>query len=103
MVRLNLGIRQKPDTSTLRRPAWYKASESQISSYKADLLNRLEVIPVPVSLEVDGCEDTTHSVERDTFVLEMLSSVIEASHTNIPMVGGRKEAVRPDCSSMPGW
>ena len=41
--------------------------------------------------------------EALNFVLDMLSSVIDTSHTTIPMVAGRKEAVRPDCGTMPGW
>ena len=111
MVRLDLGAlptRPKPSTFRPRRPAWYKATEAQVTRYKSELLARLEAIPVPVCLEGGECEDAkcqdaTHSTERDSFVLDMLSSVIETSHATIPMVGGRKEAVRPDCGTMPGW
>ena len=111
MVRLDLGslpTRCKADTFRPRRPAWYKASETQIFRYKAELQKKLEDIPIPACLELNECEnvkcqDGTHSKERDNLVLDILSSLIETSHATIPMVGGRKEAVRPDCGTMPGW
>ena len=66
---------------------------------------RLEAIPVPGCLECSDpkCNDETHSVVRDSFVLDTLSAVIESSHATIPMVGGRPGSVRPDSGNMPGW
>ena len=49
------------------------------------------------------CNDETHSVVRDSFVLDTLSAVIQSSHATIPMVGGRPGSVRPDSGTMPGW
>ena len=111
MLKLDLGalpIRQKSDTFRPKRPAWYKASEQEVRRYKSELQSRLEAIPVPVCLAFDECDnlkcqDELHSKERDDFVLSLMSAVIETSHTTIPMVGGRKEAARPDCGTMPGW
>ena len=61
ILRLDLGAlptRQKSSTCRSRRPAWYKASEAEITCYKAELQNILEAIPVPVCLDFDECEDT---------------------------------------------
>ena len=49
------------------------------------------------------CNDETHSVVRDSFVLDTLSAVIQSSHATIPMVGGRPGSMQPDSGNMPGW
>ena len=62
---------------------------------------------VPESIH---CQDTqwtnpAHSSDRDSMVLDMLSSMIEVSHSKIPMVGGI--SVQTGCKikpgSIPGW
>ena len=108
MVKLDMGalpVKKKSTEVRPRRPAWYKASEAHVKNYKADLQGRLEAIPVPECLECKDakCRDESHSVMRDSFVLDTLSAVIESSHATIPMVGGRPGAVRPDSGNMPGW
>ena len=108
VLKLDMGalpIRQKPNEDRPRRPGWYKASELQIAQYKTDLQGRLQAIPVPACLDCSDvkCKSESHTSVRDDFVLDNLSAVIEASHANIPMVGGRPGSVRPDCGTMPGW
>jgi hypothetical protein len=108
MVKLDMGalpLREKTNEVRPKRPAWYKASEAQISQYKADLQGRLQAIPVPVCLDCSDvkCKSESHTKVRDDFVLDNLIAVIEASHATIPIVGGRPGSVRPDYGLMPGW
>ena len=101
MLRLKVGalpLRQDKDEVRQKRPGWYKANETHISNYKADLQGRLEAISVPECLKCSDsqCSDESHTMLRDDLVMETLCAVIESSHATIPMVGGRPGAVRPD-------
>ena len=105
MVKLDMGalpLREKTNEVRPKRPAWYKASEAQISQYKADLQGRLQAIPVPVCLDCSDvkCKSESHTKVRDDFVLDNLIAVIEASHATILIVGGRPGSVRP-CQFLP--
>ena len=108
MVRLNMGELTKKQRSNFVkpcRPSWYKATEEQREAYTEDLLYRLEAVTPPESLSCQDpdCKDEHHSEERDGFVLDCLSAVIESSHATIPMVGGRLNSARSDNGCMPGW
>ena len=108
MLRLKVGalpLRQDKDEVRQKRPGWYKANETHISNYKADLQGRLEAISVPECLKCSDsqCSDESHTMLRNDLVMETLCAVIESSHATIPMVGGRPGAVRPDSGNMPGW
>ena len=110
MVKLNLGaipVKQKVIIKTTKRPAWYKASAEDIMSYTEDLDNKMQNIVVPESVHClnTECSDPSHSSERDSMVLDMLVSIIEVSHSSIPMVGGRtmKTGARGKPGSIPGW
>lgn len=52
-----------------------------------------------------NCRDPEHSSERDSLVLDILMNMIEASHRNIPIVGGKtvKLGNRGQSGSIPGW
>ena len=110
MVKLNLGaipVKQVQLKKTLRKPAWYKANKEHIDSYNKDVENRLNSVHIPDSCKcVDlKCTDSEHSSERDSLVLDILVNMIEASHYNIPIVGGKtvKSGVNCQSSSIPGW
>ena len=82
MVRLDMGalpVKQKSTEVRPRRPAWYKASEAHIKSYKADLQGRLEAIPVPECLE---CQDATaiRKIRRSTEQIKA-QKLLEASRS----------------------
>ena len=54
------------------------------------------------------CEDVSHSEERDGLVLDILSAVIETSHSCIPLSGGESSSPDPKKSctvsqAIPGW
>ena len=99
-----LPLRQDKDEVRQKSPGWYKANETQISNYKADLQDQLEAISVPECLTCSDsqCGDESHTVLRDDFVMDTLCAVIESSHATIPMVGGRPEAGRLDSGNMMG-
>ena len=110
IVKLNLGaipVRQRECIKTCRRPAWYKASELDIMSYTEELSNRVQNIVLPESLHCrnPACSEPSHTRERDSVVLDLLLSMIEVTHTNIPLVGGKtmKTGGRDKSGSIPGW
>ena len=110
MVKLNLGaipVKQKVNIKTPKRPAWYKATEDDILSYTGNLDSRMQGIIVPESIHCVNteCSNPSHSSERDSVVLDMLVSIIEVSHSHIPMVGGKtvKTGARDKPGEVPGW
>ena len=86
-----------------RKPAWYKADGKVLEEYRVDLQERLSMRPAPVSLGCTDphCGDASHSSERDSYVLDILCSVIESSHSVVPLAGGRGSGSGSDC--VPGW
>ena len=52
-----------------------------------------------------SCSDASHSSERESLVLDILINIIEVSHDQIPLVGGRirKSNERRGSGSKPGW
>ena len=108
MLKLNLGslpVKIKSNPVRHKRPAWYKASEQQMSQYSDILMQKLESVSVPDCLQCRDvkCDSVAHSDNRDGFVLDVLGAVIEASHATIPMAGGGQDKVKPDSGCMPGW
>ena len=110
IVKLNLGaipVKLKEHIKTNKRPAWYKASELDILSFTEGLNTRVKNIALPESLHCLNplCSDPTHTSERDSVVLDLLVSMIEEAHLNIPLVGGKtvKAGDRNKQGSIPGW
>ena len=61
-----------------------------------------------MSCEDPHCGDPDHSSDRDSVVLDILCSVVESSHSVIPMAGGSKTCTGRSKSglksvSVPGW
>ena len=88
-----------------RRPAWYKASESEKHKYTAVLQEKLQSInrPDTLSCEEVQCTCAKHTSDRDSYVLDVMSAVIEASHQAIPMAGGGRGQGGKPSRSIPGW
>ena len=113
LLRLRVGeipLKKKVISFIPRKPAWYKATQETLQEYKEDLHRRLASRSDPISLAcVDPhCQDPAHSSERDNHMLDILCSVVESSHTVIPM--GRRR--NPGSSAgkaghisgcVPGW
>ena len=93
------------------RPLWYKASVEDGYSYTEELDNKLRHIMVPETLLCENvhCENEQHCQDRDSLVLDIMSSVIETSHKTIPMSQGgkgRKSDPKKKCpveNVIPGW
>ena len=114
MISINVGdvpAQDKIRGTKPRQPAWYKAEEKDRDRYTGLLHDRLVELPVPHSLACTDplCTDEHHSQERDIFVLDIMSSVIEVTHQTIPMSGGGKsKSWDPNKScpieeNIPGW
>ena len=111
IVKLNLGaiqVKQEVLSKIPRRPAWYKANYEHTLAYTEYLDSRVQNIKVPHSLSCldPNCTLAEHSDERDSLVMDLLVSLIESCHINIPMVGGKtvKSGSGKDRSDrFPGW
>ena len=64
-----------------RRPAWYKAEQEHLDAYTATLQTKLSTAAIPESLHCldPNCKDEQHSQERDKYILDLLSAIIETS------------------------
>ena len=113
MIKLNVGSIPaivKGTEYIPRRPAWYKASEMDTDQYTSSLHSKIANLKVPDSLSCDNphCQDHQHSADRDSYVLDVLTSIVETSHQTIPMTGGGKKSSDPDKNcpigqAVPGW
>ena len=114
MLKLNLGnIPKREDSKGVRakKPAWYKADQNQRDMFTSDLDVRLSSLNTPDSLQCCDplCQDPSHSEERDSHVLDIQTSVIESTHSCIPLSGGGNcgaaDALK-SChvtAAVPGW
>ena len=71
-------------------PAWDRATEQELNSYKSELETRLRAIKCPPSMfhcHDTSCTDTSHSVTRDEVVLDLLLAMVKASYTSLPLTG----------------
>ena len=92
-----------------RRPAWYKAKQEEVENYTQVLHDKLQRLNTPECLNCRNvnCQDESHSEERDSFVLDILTAIIETSHATIPLSGG-PPSTDPDKNcpinrTIPGW
>ena len=115
ILKLKVGeipIKSKKVPHKSRNPAWFKASQDDKDQYTSDLHERLCNLDQPVSLDCQNpnCKDASHTQDRDSYVLDILTSVIESSHSCIPLTGGSRGSFSPDPSrscpvkeGVPGW
>ena len=92
-----------------RRPAWSKATSDQQKQYKFSLEQRL----VQLQQQVDHlpglgcqdvhCRDVDHSELRDSHMLDILTAIIEASNSSLPMYGGCWIRDNRPGVNIPGW
>ena len=93
-----------------KRPAWYKADKAELNTYTYDLGLKLADLEPPLELQCSDpqCNEAHHLQVRDSFLLDILISMIETSHLTIPMSGGRVARWDPNknCEvgkAIPGW
>lgn len=93
----------------MKKPVWYKASSEQIDNYTFTLSEKIENIPEPDCLKCSNCNcnDISHSVDRDSYFMDILCTIIETSHLTIPLTSGRgkRKTVNnsPINRAIPGW
>ena len=114
MLKLDLGSLPKchrvKSSPSVRRPAWYKATQEDKNLYTQELGRRLSLLEVPEYLDCSNpcCTELDHSQQRDNFVIDLMSTVIETSHATIPMTGGKpgRHSSSKSCpieGNIPGW
>ena len=94
-IKLNLGslpTKKLAAGKTPIKPSWSKATEENITTYTSELKNKLEALQIPASLTCSDphCSDPHHSEERDSFMLDILLSIVETTHSSVPLTGGRR-------------
>ena len=79
-------IRNLVSRKTSIKPSWLKATADDTVNYTTTLESKLLSLATPQSLLCSDphCADQTHSQERDHFMLDILSCILETSHTALP-------------------
>ena len=108
-IKLNLGslpVRNKVLLKSAIRPSWNKATEDDISNYGSVLNDKLALLKAPSGIDCCNplCNNQAHSEERDSFVLDILMSIVESSHLTLPLKGGRGPGkTKIGLKTIPGW
>ena len=111
-LKLKLGslpIRKPSPRWVPKRPAWGKASADQQLVYKNSLEEKLAQLQTQadqlqcLQCQDMHCKDSLHSEGRDSLMLDILTAIIEASHSSIPMYGGCWVGDKRPGVSVPGW
>ena len=96
-VRLRLGalpVKKSSSAWVPRKPAWSKATQESIADYSHNLESKLCAINLPL-LELGCqnplCQDQSHSEKRDSFVLDILMSLVECPTHHFLCLGDRQE------------
>ena len=89
---------------TVRRPAWYKATQEHKEQYTDILEEKLSGLTPPANLGCRNanCQDAEHTRERDSYVLDIMGAVMEASYECIPLSTPHKPDKRKG-NTIPGW
>ena len=111
LLELDVGAiptKQKESSWLPKKPAWYKATMGDIVLYKEDMQDRLQSLAVPDTLGCSDpkCSDSEHSSDRDSFVLDILCSIVESTHSVLPLGGGRRANstdTQVSSGNIPGW
>ena len=98
MLRLDVGsvtvkIPTKP-TPGPKKPAWYKATEEQVSEYTVVLAEKLFELNIPASLSCRdvSCVSHNHKEDRDSYMLDVLCAMCDSGRECLPQTGGRAPA-----------
>ena len=88
-----------------RRLAWDRAEADDVRRYQAALVERLELLEEPQCLSCHDvkCQKSSHSEERDKYVMDMMSAWVEASYCCIPMAPPPHPTGAGKVQQLPGW
>ena len=72
-----------------KKPGWNKATLEDTNQYRTMLKKKLEDMTDSIGLSCDDtkCQETAHGYDIDNRVLDVLTGIVEASYTCIPIVG----------------
>ena len=92
-------------SSKIRKPAWYKATESDKNDYTALLGEKLADLVPPDTLNCFDvyCQHEEHTTGRDLHVLDVMCAIIEASHESIPLSAKIRPSGKSKRENLPGW
>ena len=110
MLKLDIGklpTVKRVKTVNCKKPSWYKAEDTHREEFTNSVHDKLSSLQVPEYLHCRDplCQHKEHTSDRDGFVIDIMSRVIESSHQCIPMSGGNKPS-KPECpieQAIPGW
>ena len=109
-INLNLGSlpeRKSSQTWIPRKPCWSKATQADSELYTADLQSRLldKVLPDSIWCSDPHCQDPQHTADRDSFVVDLLESLVQSCYTTLPLYGGKWVGGKKARQGMPvpGW
>ena len=95
------------NSSQVRRPAWYKATQDHRDHYTDQLDQRLRALDIPTSMScLDiSCKCEEHSQTRDSHVLDILCTIVETSYENIPLTARvtTSQESKGGRQFLPGW
>jgi len=83
------------------KPAWYKASDSDISSYKNCLLQNLSDLDIPFTALLCRnvmCSDPSHTAALQSLASSIAAACVTAVLSSIPQTNNRQDSER-----LPGW
>ena len=88
-----------------RHLAWDRAESQEKQEYKARLMDELQWLEQPVSLQCNDvkCKNKQHSEERDAYVLDVMGLAIQAAHSSIPLTPAPQGKGRSGRDRLPGW
>ena len=107
LLKLNMGDipvkQEQKEQLKPRRPDWYKATHEDIAEYTEILDGKLKDLMYPETIFCTDthCSDQQHQQDRDNHVLSVLTSIVEASHTAIPLT--KRPRPRDSAGRTPGW
>ena len=110
MIKVNVANLQsdhprEAQAARVRKPAWYKATTEDKNEYTALLEQKLVAIVPPDTLGCCdvNCQDAVHSQERDSHILNVMCSIMEASHECIPLTPRSTQPGKGRRENLPGW
>ena len=88
-----------------RRLQWSKADEADIKKFSKHIQERLEVLADPECLSCLDvkCNNEEHSRTRDSYVMDLMSILIEAGYATIPVAQPRPKKQGKGGQCLPGW
>ena len=90
---------------TISRPSWSKADYEDKEAYANILDQKLSELCLPSTLDCDkvDCCNEQHSIDRDSYVLDVLFKVIETSFECIPVTNKLSDSQKTKVEKLNGW